>query len=475
MPTQRGTWRWTTASNDPDLNGKTGRFECTAPVKSYLHGPIQTKGLHFEHVDGTPRYVVSTRLTCQFAPPSTWPGLIGLLKEGRMNRVLFMMPGVDSTKDKVNTQRNLFGPGLDYTRYNVEAFRAIDAFIDTLRQADILASPYFYYDPRREVMWKMTPEQDRAYIRYGMARMGAYANLMPCLGNEIELKTTNYKDRAFDLSCNNWINEMGAFMKSRTVFRQPVTVHNPCWHEFAVNPSFYALLRDWPFAGWTDFMLKQTQLGSMGTAKAITDGDPQPAKPTLNERAFARRNQILIDLRRFNQPVIDEEPGYDMSGTKSSYNCLTPDTMRPTFWTAATACVYTMWGSKSTYVTGDPLSQMSGTPTPQYMRVHHDAMIELPYREMVPMNEAVTPASVTIDGEAWRTNYAAAKPGEVYLIYSLHGGKGGVTLPPGRYAAERIDPRDGTRTKLGTVGGGSVAFSLPASDWVLVYRRTAAR
>ena len=474
MPTQIGTWRWTTRSNDRGLDGKTGSLECVASVKPYLRGLLKVQGRHFVHVDGTPRYLISTRLSCQFAPPSAWPPLIAFLKEGRINRVLFMMPGVDSKKDPVYTQRNLFAPGPDYTRYNVETFRAIDAFTNTLRQADILASPYFYYDPRREILWKMTPEQDRAYIRYGMARIGAFSNVMPVLGNEIELKTTNYKDKAFDLKSHAWANEMGAFLKSRAVFGQPVSVHNPCWHEFAVNPSFYTLLKDWPFAGWTDFMLKQTQLGSMGTASAISDSVPQPAKPTYNERAYARRNQVLIDLRRFGQPVIDEEPGYDMSGTRSSYNALTPETMRPTFWTAATAGAYTMWGSKSTYVTGDPLPQMKGSLTPQYMRVHHDVIVTLPYAEMEPQNECVTPANVNLDGEAWRTNYALAKPGEAYLVYSLGGGTGTVTLAPGRYSAVRVDPRDGTRTELGTMDGGIVGFSLPQGDWVLIYRRTAA-
>ena len=461
MPTDLGKWTYATSSPDAGLNGKTGTLSCVAPAKPYLHGPLKVEGYHFAHADGTPRFLISTRLTCQFAPPSAWPPLITFLKENRINRVLFMMPGVDSKKDPVHTQRNLFAPGPDYARYHVEAFRAIDEFIDALRQADILASPYFYYDPRREVMWNMTPEQDRAYIRYGMARLGAFSNVMPVLGNEIELKTTNYKDPAFDLKSHAWANEMGAFLKSRVVFGQPVSVHNPCWHEFAVNPSYFTLLRDWPFAGWTDFILKQAQVGCIGTASAVSDSVPQPHTATYNERAYARHNQVLIDLRRFNQPVINEEPAYDM-GSKSAYASQTPETMRPTFWTAATAGAYTIWGNKSTYVTGDPLPPIKESLTPPYLRVLHDVMTDLPYGKMEPLNESVTPADVTLDGEAWRTNFALAKPGEVYLIYSLGGGTGTVTLAPGPYSAVRIDPRDGTWTELGAVAGGGRRF-LPAT------------
>ena len=132
-----------------------------------------------------------------------------------------------------------------------------------------------------------------------------------------------------------------------------------------------------------------------------------------------------------------------------------------------------MWGSKSTYVTGDPLGAMKGSLTPQYMRVCHDIMVTLPYGRMEPRNECVTPANVAVDGETWRTNFALAKTGDVYLIYSLHGGRGTVDLAPGQYAAVQIDPRDGTRTDLGTATGGIVDFSLPPGDGVVLYRRTA--
>ena len=86
------------------------------------------------------------------------------------------------------------------------------------------------------------------------------------------------------------------------------------------------------------------------------------------------------------------------------------------------------------------------------------------------MNEAVTPANVSLDGQSWRTNYALGKPGEAYLVYSLGGGAGDVTLAPGRYTARRVDPREGTQKELGTVAGGTVGFSLPPGDWALTYR-----
>jgi CubicO group peptidase (beta-lactamase class C family) len=242
----------------------------------------------------------------------------------------------------------------------------------------------------------------------------------------------------------------------------------------SLDMIIFTLLKDWPFAAWTDFILKQVQVGSIGIAGATSDSVPQPKEPIYNGRAYARRNQLLIDLRRFGQPVIDEEPGYDTAGTASAWNSQTPERMRRTFWTAATAGAYTIWGSMSVYVTGDPLPKMKGSATPPYLRVLHDVMTALPYKEMEPINEAVTRAEVVLDGEPWRTNYALGKPGEAYLVYSLGGGTGKITLAPGRYTASRVDPRDGTQREMGTAAGGAAGFSLPPGDWVLVYRRTAA-
>ena len=98
-------------------------------------------------------------------------------------------------------------------------------------------------------------------------------------------------------------------------------------------------------------------------------------------------------------------------------------------------------------------------------------MAGLPYQEMEPLNGAVAPSEVTLDGVTWRTAFALGKPGETYLVYTLGGGMGKVTLAPGRYAVTRVDPRDGTRTGLGMAEGGVVDFSLPQGDWVLIYRR----
>src|SRR6266508_3582235 len=90
MPTELGTWRYVTHASDPHLNGAQGSLECVKPEKPYLHGPIACRGYHFFHADGTPRFLISTRLSCQFASPKVHAEVIQFLREHRINRVFFI-------------------------------------------------------------------------------------------------------------------------------------------------------------------------------------------------------------------------------------------------------------------------------------------------------------------------------------------------------------------------------------------------
>ena len=54
MPDELGKWTWTTISNHPGLNGRSGAFLCVAP-DAENHGPISVRdGFHFAYADGTP-------------------------------------------------------------------------------------------------------------------------------------------------------------------------------------------------------------------------------------------------------------------------------------------------------------------------------------------------------------------------------------------------------------------------------------
>jgi len=461
MPAELGEWAYVTQSANPGLDGKTGRVTCVAPTRPFLHGPLRADGHHFVHADGTRRFLISTRLSCQSAAPTVRQRAIRFLKEHGVNRIVFMMVGVHGTA------KDLYGSGPDFDRYGVERFQAIDAFIDEMRREDVLVSPYFYYF-NDKVQRKLTPEQDRAFLRYGMARFGAYANVMPVLANEVEQKLTERKDAAYDLRSHAWANRVGPYLKELAVFGQAVAVHNPMETDIAVRPGFYTLLRDWPFP-WANCMLRQAQVGSLGALPELNDDVPEHKKPTYNDRAYARHNQLLADVRRFRMPVVNEEPGYEMGGYSwdskkqdpRPWNSQTPDTLLATFWTAACAGGYVLWGNLSTYELGDPLPRMEKSATLGLLRVLAGVMSRVPYWEMAPANEAVNPAPRLLDGMDWRTNFALGRPGRIYLIYSRYGGGVDVQAGEGRWRALRVDPRTGRETPLGEFAGPLVRVLCP--------------
>lgn len=474
MPLDLGRWSYRTVSKEPALNGKTGEIVCVKPAKPYLHGPLRAQGLHFIHADGSRRFLISTRLSCQFASQPVWDGVILFLNEHRINRVLFIMGGVHGQI------KDLYGDGgADLWSYNVARFQAIDRFIDALRRADILASPYFYYFNDHHQR-RLTPEQDEAFLRYGMARLGAFANVMPVLANEVEQKSNDRQAPRYDLGSHEWANKMGGILKSLAVFGVPVAVHNPMETRTARNPGFFTLLLDWPFR-WADFQLRQMQVGAIGAAVAIRDDVSEPNDPVYHARSYARHNQLLIALRRFGVPVINEEPGYEMEGTHP-WNSQTANSVRQTFWTAAVAGAYAMWGNPATYETADPLPQMQRSRTPGYLKTLAETMEGIPYWGMEPMNEIVSPNAEVVDGVSFRTNFALGKPGSAYLVYSRLGGRLAVKLPPGRYTVVSKQlvglafavPGPYEQKVTVQIGGETNEFSTnlrAAYDWVLALKR----
>jgi len=467
MPTQLGRWSYTTTSTDSALNGQTGSLDCVPALKPYLHGPLTAEGFHFRYADGQRPFLVSTRLSCHLAGTHVWDDLIPFFQENRINRVFFMIGGIRGIV------KDLYGnEGEDLWSYNVEAFRSIDAFIDALRRAGIIASPYFYYFDDG-FQRQLTPEQDEAFLRYGMARFGAFANVMPVLANEVELKHTERSDPTYDPRTDEWANRMGNLLQQLAVFDQPVTIHNPMESYEATNPSFFTRLDNWPYP-WADLMLRQAQVGALGEAPAIAAHVAEPVTADWNPRAFARHNDLLIRLRRFNVPVVNEEPGYEMGGDRS-WDGQTSDTMRATLWTAALAGAYTMWGSPATYELQDPLPDMMRSRTPADLKLLATIFDQLPFWEMQPSNDIVNANPVMLDGEPFRTNFALAAPGLYYLVYSLEGGPVELTVPEGIYQLGSIllkDPETAQPSEQIVTQNGKLSFFLdPSGDWVALLQK----
>jgi hypothetical protein len=189
---------------------------------------------------------------------------------------------------------------------------------------------------------------------------------------------------------------------------------------------------------------------------------------------------LFIDLRRFGIPAINEEPGYEMEGMQAiprrmdvnyrPWNSQSSHTLVPTFWSAACASGYVMWGNYATYWLDNPLRGITRSETPLRLKILHDTITSLPYWEMEPSNEVVSAGEIKMGDGAYRTNFCLAKPGEAYVIFSLNGGDLIVTLADGDYAVTQLDPRTGEEKDSGTVSGGDQSFAVAGKEQVLLIK-----
>ena len=128
-----------------------------------------------------------------------------------------------------------------------------------------------------------------------------------------------------------------------------------------------------------------------------------------------------------------------------------------------------MWGHFSTYEMNNPINGIKMSITPQYLKILYDLVTELPYWEMEPANEVISPNEVTFDGVPYRTNFCLAKTDEVYLVFSLNGGQ--ITLNLGKdskYKVTQIDPRSGEKTELGIIESGECIINVVGKEQVLL-------
>jgi hypothetical protein len=212
-PDEQGVWTYKTQSNIPHLSGKTGRFTCTTPTGNN-HGPLKIVNTYYlQYADGTPFYAVGT--TCY-----QWTSVsqdlqnmtLETLAQSPFNKIrMCVFPKHYSwnqsepwtfpyiRKEKVN----------DYNQPNYEFFRNFDKRVSQLKDLGIQADVILFHSYDRWGYAKMGQENDDRYVKYMIARIGAYRNVWWSLANEWDLmvdrkhKTEADFDRFFQILTKN--------------------------------------------------------------------------------------------------------------------------------------------------------------------------------------------------------------------------------------------------------------------------------
>jgi len=207
MPDEIGEWSYRTSSNTAELDGRQGRFTCTAPMAGN-HGPVRVRYVtHFAYEDGAPYVPLGT--TCY-----AWVHQGDQLEEqtlatlrtapfNKMRMCVFPKSYVYNQNEPTYYpfERDSAGHN-DFTRFNPAFFRHLEQRVRDLETLGIEADLILFHPYDRWGYATMGTEADDRYLRYVVARLSAYRNVWWSMANEFDLmksKTMADWDRFFRL------------------------------------------------------------------------------------------------------------------------------------------------------------------------------------------------------------------------------------------------------------------------------------
>lgn len=205
MPDRQGEWSFTTSSNQTALDGIEGHYQCVSP-EGDNHGPVLVDDTyHFQYADGTPYRPFGT--TCY-----VWNHQSAELQEQTLEEL--------ATSPFNKIRMCVFPKWFDYNRHepiehpfeldddgqivvdqiNPQSFQHLDRQIEALGKIGIEVDLILFHPYDKWGYEEMPPEADDRYLRYVIARLGAYRNVWWSLANEWDLldaKSTSDWDRFF--------------------------------------------------------------------------------------------------------------------------------------------------------------------------------------------------------------------------------------------------------------------------------------
>ncbi len=489
-PPVEGRWRYSTVSDDPALDGRSGAFVCTAPVS---RGPLTVDPQFpnwFFRADGRPFFVVndgwaphpgfgnrSEHGDLRYGYPSEADVRVYLDTLGRCGVNLLIEVNQLFARQDSNTDPSFKWPWkpthgagrvvdakanrIDRERFNLDYYRRLDRTIGYAKEKGIFYGLELLYDNSvwRQLEWSHHPlnaanggwleDSDRdgtgfhemfdldnrthveyigRYVAYTVARLSAYWNLWWALGAE----------------CGN-IDRPGAARHAAWYGH---------WGDYVAARDPHGRLQAIGDTGECAELVRHSRNNIMITQEHTAMDDPVLFCANLNrfgERFWGYdRPAIIGEQDRFN----NNRYGWERRG----------------YWVAL-ASGFMMGRVDRHYPVADgarlyesKLFALAGDP-PIYADLARMAeFVEgsgLAWWRMEPSDGLLVEASNLV--------YCLAEAGREYLVYYAAGGSAGLRLPRGPFAVSWFNPRTGETTERPAVaGGGLERFAAPdAEDWVL--------
>jgi hypothetical protein len=210
MAEKQGEWRYKTKSNRAQLNRKTGLITVTAPSANN-HGPVRVAHtFHFAYADGRPfRQIGTTSYAWVHQDDELEEQTLKTLAAAPFNKIRMCIFPMSENRDKSDNPARYPFAGQppnqwDFTRFNPKFFQHLEKRVGQLGDLGIEADLILFrpYDKGRWGFDRMNAATDDRYLRYLVARLGAYRNVWWSLANEYDLmreKQESDWDRMFEL------------------------------------------------------------------------------------------------------------------------------------------------------------------------------------------------------------------------------------------------------------------------------------
>ena len=224
MPDKQGQWHYTTLSNSPDLDGKTGQFMVTNPSQGN-HGPVRVANtFHFTYADGTPFRQIGTTCYAWVHQGETLENeTLKTLAASPFNKLRMC---VFPKRYDWNTHEPLLYPfeGMppnrwDLQRFNPVFFRHLERRIGQLQDLGIEADLILFhpYDKGHWGFDRMDAASDDRYLRYIVARLAAFHNVWWSLANEYDFMAEKNEE--------DW-ERIGRLVSGSDPFHRLLSIHN---------------------------------------------------------------------------------------------------------------------------------------------------------------------------------------------------------------------------------------------------------
>lgn len=424
-PPARGSWRYETQSNRPELNGKSGSFTVVPPSESN-HGPVQVfQTFYLRYADGSPYHEFGT--TCYawvHQPRELEEQTLKTLAASPFNKIRFcVFPKSYYVYVKNEPELFAFEKGsdgrFDLSRPDPVFWRHFEQRILDLQRLGIEADIILWHPYDRWGFADMSQAQDDRYLRYCIARLSAFRNVWWSLANEYDFMTQQPAGHPGNKQWGDW-DRFFSILQKEDPHQRLRSIHN--------GSKWYDHTKDW-----------------------VTHASLQSSD----------MNGAVRFRTQYRKPVFYDECRYE-GDIPEGWGNLTAREMVQRFWLGTLSGCYVghgetykhpediLWWAKGGVLHGQ---------SPQRIQWLKRFMAEAPpFHELQPLGDD-------------KGRFLLAKPGEYYLLYCLDRRNQTVTLAGDRpYKLDAVDPWDMTVTPVGTAPAGEFAVSSPKRD--LAFRFT---